>query len=486
MQENNPEIAEESLKEKTAKGLFWGGVGNGALQIAGLLFGIYLARTLSIEDYGLVASLLIFTGIASSIINGGFTYALVNKQDTTQKDYNAVFWFSFLTSILLYIILYFSAPLIAIFFEHPELTLLSRVLFLSFIFASIGTVPHAIIFKQIRVKEQAIIEIISILGSGTTGVFLAWKGFGYWALVAQSTIYILLNTLSKLIIASWRPNLSLDFNPLRAFFSFSIKILLTNIFLQINANVFSAILAKVYNITQAGYYSQSNKWMSMGNNLLTGMIHSIAQPVFVAVKEEKERQVKIFRKMIRFSAFLSFPAMLGLAFISNELIILAIGEKWSACIPILRLLCFIGAIYPIWHLYTQLLISHSKSDIYLKGNIIQGGLQIAVLLALAQHGLLVMVIAYVTTYYISLLYWHYHVNKIIGIRISELIKDILPYIVITLAVFTIVWLLTLNINNLIMLLISKILLSASLYSLILWFSKSIIFRECVELLFKKR
>ena len=148
-------MAEQSLKDKTAKGLFWGGVSNGVQQLLGMLFGIYLARTLNAEDYGLVGMLAIFSGIASTIINSGFSVALTNKLDATHKDYNAVFWFSFVVSICLYIVLFFSAPLIASFYDRQELVNLSRVIFASFLFSGMAIVPHVILFKQLQVKMQA-------------------------------------------------------------------------------------------------------------------------------------------------------------------------------------------------------------------------------------------------------------------------------------------------------------------------------------------
>lgn len=160
------QMAEQSLKDKTAKGLFWGGVSNGVQQLLGMLFGIYLARTLNAEDYGLVGMLAIFSGIAGTIINSGFTVALTNKQEVTHKEYNAVFWFMVFTGLLLYVILFFSAPLIAGFYKRPELIALSRVLFISFFLAGIAGVPYTVMFRKLMVKEQAKIDIVSLLLSG--------------------------------------------------------------------------------------------------------------------------------------------------------------------------------------------------------------------------------------------------------------------------------------------------------------------------------
>ena len=221
-------MAEQSLKDKTAKGLFWGGVSNGVQQLLGMLFGIYLARTLNAEDYGLVGMLAIFSGIASTIINSGFSVALTNKLDATHKDYNAVFWFSFVVSICLYIVLFFSAPLIASFYDRQELVNLSRVIFASFLFSGMAIVPHVILFKQLQVKMQAKIDVFALFLSGMCGVLLAFNGFAYWALAIQSTVYVASASLLKWMVVSWRPSLDFSIEPLKEMFPFSVKLFLAN------------------------------------------------------------------------------------------------------------------------------------------------------------------------------------------------------------------------------------------------------------------
>ena len=478
-------MAERSLKEKTAKGLFWGGVSNGVQQLLGMLFGIYLARVLNAEDYGLVGMLAIFSGIASSIINSGFTVALANKQDVTEKEYNAVFWFMTISALILYVILFFCAPLISSFYGRPELTALSRVLFVSFIFGGMAGVPYTVMFKRLMVKEQAKIDILALLISGIVGVVLAVKGLAYWALAIQSVVFISLCSLLKCVISPWRPSLRIDLRPLGGLFSFSVKLFFTYIFMQVNNNIFSVLLGKLYNATQVGYYSQGYKWMGMGNTFLSGMINSVAQPVLVEVREDKERQLNVFRKMIRFAAFVSFPAMLGLAFVAPEFITITIGEKWLPSVRILQILCILGAIYPIWLLYTQMLISHGKSDLYMYGNIIQGVAQIFLLWGMSSLGILWMVVAYVATYFVFLLFWHYWVNRILGMRMLYLLKDIMPYLAITLGVFCVVTFFIQSVMNLYVLLTLKILLSAILYCAILWCSGSALFRESIFLVVRK-
>ena len=168
----------QTLKEKTAKGLFWGGLSNGVQQLLNLVFGIFLARLLSPEDYGMVGMLSIFSLIASSLQESGFTAALANKKEIKHEDYNAVFWFSILISLSLYTILFFCAPLIARFFNTPELTQLARYSFLGFVIASIGTAQNAYLFRSLMVKQRSQALIIGLFISGIVGITLAFNEIG--------------------------------------------------------------------------------------------------------------------------------------------------------------------------------------------------------------------------------------------------------------------------------------------------------------------
>ena len=293
-------MAEQTLKEKTAKGLFWGGLSNGVQQVLNLVFGLMLARILDASDYGMVGMLAIFSAIASTIQESGFTAALTNQKEIRHEDYNAVFWFSTLTGVLFYLILFFCAPLIAQFYDKPELIGLSRIVFLSFLFGGFGIASNAYMFKMLMVKEKAKIDIISLICSGTIGVILALNGFAYYGLAIQTTTYIGISSLLKLYFAPWKPTFQINFSPLKSMFGFGSKLILTNIFTQISNNVFSVVLGKFYTPQQLGFYSQGQKWMGMGHQLIGGMINGVAQPVLVQVMDDKERQVLVFRKMVRF------------------------------------------------------------------------------------------------------------------------------------------------------------------------------------------
>ncbi|MDR1120397.1 MAG: lipopolysaccharide biosynthesis protein [Dysgonamonadaceae bacterium] len=474
-----------TLKQKTAKGLFWGGISSGVQQLISLGFGIYLARVLAVDDYGLVGMLAIFSGLAAAIINSGFSVALINKKEATHQDYNAVFWFALFTGLFLYIVLFFAAPLIAHFFRRPELINVSRILFLNFLFMGISFVPYTVMIKQLMIKQQAIIDIASALVSSTIGVILAINGFAYWALVIQYVMLMFLGTALRCVVSPYRPTFNIDFTPLKSMFSFSIKLFITDIFSQVNTHLFSFILGKFYDAVQLGYYSQGQKWMGMGQQLIRGMMHPVSQPILVQIQEERERQVAILRKLIRFGAFISFPLLLGLAFVGKEFILIAIGEKWLPSVPFLQLFCIWGAFCYLWTIFTNLLFTHGKSNIHMYITLFTGILQLVTALCTYHLGIFSMIFAYVIVNFIGLLAYQYHVKRLIGLRLRDILKDISIYLAITLACFSVAWLITRNIENPYYLLGTKIVISAGLYIFVLKISNSVIFKESVGFLKKK-
>ena len=416
----------QSLKEKTAKGLFWGGFSNGIQQLLNLLFGIFLARLLTPSDYGMVGMLAIFSLIASSIQESGFTAALVNKKEVTHNDYNAVFWFNAAISLSLYLLLFLCAPLIADFYDTPELTPLARYSFIGFFIASLGISHSAYLLRNLMVKQRALSSVIGLTVSGITGVTLAYFGFSYWGIATQSIVYVTINTACYWHFTRWRPSLQFNFTPIKEMFGFSGKLLVTNVFNHINNNLFSVILGKFYSEKEVGYYNQANKWCGMGQLFISGMINGVAQPVLTKVSDDLERQKRVFRKMLRFTAFVSFPAMLGLGIVSEELIIITITDKWYSSILIMQILCISGAFAPIAYLYQQLIISKGKSRIYMWNTIALGIILLSSVLLAHSYGIFTMLTAYVSINILWLLTWHYFVHLEIGLKLRHALMDILP------------------------------------------------------------
>jgi hypothetical protein len=478
-------MAGQTLKEKTAKGLFWGGLNGGIQQVLNVVFGVFLARLLSPGDYGLVGMLGIFMGLATVLQDSGFGTALINRKEIRHEDYNSVFWFSFFVGCISYIILFFCAPLIASFYGKPELINLSRVLFLWFLIGSTSIAHSALLTKKLMVKERTKIEVTALLSSGTIGVILAVNGYAYWGIAIQTVTHAFVGCALRWYYVKWYPTFTFDLQPLRDMAPFGAKVMFTSIFSQINANIFSVLLGRFYKPEQVGYYTQGNKWMTMGYSFIWGMVGNVSLPVLSEVASDIERQRQIFRKMLRFVSFISFPAMFGLAFVSKELIIIGISDKWLPCVPVMQLLCIWGATMPISNLYTHVLLSHGKSDIYLYNTIVLGLIQLLVVVSMLSFGIYYMVLAFVLVNILWLFVWHYFIAKQIAISLKDVLKDTMPYCFIMLGVLVITYLISKNISNIYILFISKVFIAVILYSFLTYVSGSKIFRESLNFLIPK-
>lgn len=479
-------MAQKTLKEKTAKGLFWGAVNNGSMQVLNAVIGIFLSRILTTSDYGLVGMLAIFTAVAAALQESGFTSALANLEKATDNDYNAVFWFSTFVSWGSYLLLFFCAPLIADFFHHTELVDLSRFIFATLLFSAVGTAPAAYLFKNLMVRETALLRITSLLVSGMVGIILALKGYAYWSLAWQQMLYISLTSLGRFFLVPWRPSFKIDFKPICRMFSFSYKILITTIVNTISQNFLTVIFGRLYPAAAVGNFTQAFKWDTMASTFVSGTTGQVAQPILVEVNSNRERQVNVFRKMLRFTAFLAFPAMFGLAMVAHEFIVVLVSEKWVGSILLLRILCVSGAFLPFYTLYQNLIISRGKSDIYMVCTIALIVLQIGLMMVCYAKGIVFMVSVYTVVSVLWLFVWQYFAHRAIGVRLLDVMLDICPYLFITLAVMSATYFLTISVSNLIILLLLRIVLAAGLYFMVMKLCGSKMLAECMEYLRGKK
>ena len=469
-------MAEETLKQKTAKGLFWGGMSNGVQQLLGVVFGIILLKNLTPGDYGMVGMLAIFTGIAGTLLESGFTAALTNRPEFKDEDYNSVFWFNVIVGVTIYIILYFCAPLIAKFFHQPALVLLSRVLFLCILFNALVVAHNAVLFKKLMVKERAIADMSGTIISGIIGIYLAIHGYGYWALALQSLLYVFIAVVVRCFYAPWHPTLHVNFKPVREMFGFGFKLLFANIVNQVQNNIFSVLLGRFYTKIDVGYYSQGTKWTTLGAQFLTGAISGVAQPVLRETVNDKERQIQVFRKILRFIAFISFPLMFGLAFVARDFIKI-INPAFLPSVPILQMYCLSSAFLPMQLLYSSIVVAHNRSGIYFISTFMYGALQIAAAIIILPYGIYWMAFTIVITNLIYYLCWHFLIQTCISIKLWDVIKDIAPYLGITLSIFVAVYFMTIDINNIYWNLTLRITISIFLYIAVMIISKSTIFHE---------
>ena len=470
------------LKDKTAKGVLWGGLGTFFYQFLSLVFGIFLARLLNAEDYGIVGLLTVFSLLANTFVESGFTKALINRSEIKQEDYNAVFWFSIAMGILLYIILFFCAPWIARFYQEPRLTELSRFVFLSIPISALGVAPSAYVFKKLMVKQRTFAIWLALILSGTVGVILAFHHFAYWGLAIQGVLYIAAVVTFTFVFSKWKPTFQFSSVPLKEMFPYSVKLIITRIVTVVNTNLFTIFLGKFFSVKTVGNYNQGNKWASFGMGLITGIMANLTQPVLTTIDQEKERHYAAFRKLVRFTAFIGFPVMLGMAFVAKELIVLLITEKWMASAAIMSVLCVGYAFYSIGIVFSDLLLQKGRSDLYLYVNILSGVAQLLCLVLLYPYGIKALLLSSIAIQIAVLFVWYIFVYKEIRYKVRHFVGDVMTFAAIASLSILVAHFILLPVKNLYLLFVLKILIVAFLYTGILYVSKAVILRESFEYL----
>ena len=468
-----------TLKEKTARGLLWGGLNSGIQQLVGLAFGIVLGRLLAPSDYGMMAMISIFSLVATALQDSGFRTALTNIEHPKHEDYNSVFWFNIIMASSLYVILFLAAPLIGEYYHTPRVVPLCRYAFLSIVIASFGTAQSAYLFKHLRAKQQAEAGALAVILSSLTGVGMAFAGMAYWSLATQGLVYVGINTLLQWHFSPWRPSIhGITFAPVRRMFRFSCKILATTIMTHVNNNVLNILLGHYFTPRDTGNYNQAYQWNTKCYSLVQSMVAQVAQPVLVSLNGEEGRQKDVFRKMMRFTAFITFPLLFGFGLVAKEFIVTAIGEKWLASAQLIQILCLSGAAMPLSTLFSNMIISKGKSGTFFWCTFTLGLVQIATMIMIWPMGIRWMVIAYTLLNTSWLLVWLFFVRRLIGYGYWMFFCDVMPFALAAAGVMGVAYVATMPLSNMIALLISRFIIAVVLYYVVMKLARVKILAEC--------
>lgn len=468
-----------TLKEKTAQGLLWGGLNSGIQQLVGLAFGIVLGRLLSPSDYGMMAMISIFSLVATALQDSGFRTALTNIERPKHEDYNSVFWFNIIMASSLYVILFLAAPLIGEYYHTPRVVPLCRYAFLSIVIASLGTAQSAYLFKHLRAKQQAEAGALAVILSSLTGVGMAFADMAYWSLATQGLVYVGINTLLQWHFSPWRPSIhGITFAPVRRMFRFSCKILATTIMTHVNNNVLNILLGHYFTPRDTGNYNQAYQWNTKCYSLVQSMVAQVAQPVLVSLNGEEGRQKDVFRKMMRFTAFITFPLLFGFGLVAKEFIVTAIGEKWLASAQLIQILCLSGATMPLSTLFSNMIISKGRSGTFFWCTFTLGLVQIATMIMIWPMGIRTMVIAYTLLNTSWLLVWLFFVRRLIGYGYWMFFCDVMPFALAAAGVMGVAYVATMPLSNMIALLITRFIIAVVLYYVVMKLARVKILAEC--------
>ncbi len=409
--------------------LAWSSVDRVAQQGTQAIIGIILARLLSPSDYGLMGVVMIFTALSYILVEGGFTASLVRTKEITKEHTNTVFYSNLAVSISLYIIFFVSAPLIASFFSQEGLTPLIRVTNLALIFNSLYIVPYGLIERELNFKKLAKINIISTTLSGLLGVASAYYNVGVWALVIQQTSYHLIRCICFYIWQRWLPSLIFSKKIFKEYASFSVHILSSNILNIFFNNIYTFLLGKFYSVKQLGYYTHANKMAETANFTFSAIFGKTSYNLFAKIHDESERLIYAMRQMIQKSSLIIIPTTIFLIFAAKPLFLTLFGEKWLASVPYFQLICIANLFNIVYLINNYALNSVGKSKLSLKVEIIKRCLILISVLLCFNFGVMELMIGYAVSclmsWFISLL----QVNKTIGLKISDQLKDVAPIMI---------------------------------------------------------
>lgn len=436
-----------SLKNQTRNGIIWSSIDKFSGQAFQFVIGILLARLLMPEDYGIIGMLAIFLAISDSIIDSGFGNALIQKQNRTQSDYSTVFYFNILVSLILYIILFICAPYIATFYNMPILTSVTRVLSINFIINAFMIVQVTKLTIELDFKIQAKVRLFSGLIAGLFALYMAYSGFGVWALVSQMVISNLLLCILLWLFAKWRPSLEFSVESFKQLFSYGSKLLITGLYGPIFTNINTLIIGKFYSTYNLGLFTRAHNFAqfpAVNTNLI---ISRVSFPVLSKMQNDDERLRLNYRKLISLTYFLFLPIMFGLIIIAKPLIILLFTEKWIGIVPLFQILCISLAFLPINGYNINLLLVKGRTSLHLRLDFIKKVVSLVILIICAFISIKAICIGSVITSIFSWVLTAHYSGKLINLTLIQQFEDIVRPLIITVAMCCLIYIPFIVINN---------------------------------------
>lgn len=459
-------MAEGSLKNKTVKGVIWSSVERFSVQGVQFLVMLVIARLLDPKDFGLVGMLAIFLAVAQSLIDSGFSQALIRKQNRTEVDNSTVFYFNIIVSAILYLILYAIAPWVAGFYNEPQLCSLMRVLCLIIIINSFAVVQRALYTASINFKTQAKASFIAAIISGVVGVWLAYNGYGVWTLVWQQLLNAGVNTLLLWVYSNWYPRWVYSWISFRQLFSFGSKLLVSGLIDTLFTNIYLLVIGKIFSASSLGFYTQADRFTKLPSSNITGILQRVTYPVLCSIQDDDNRLREDYRKLLRLSAFIIFPMMCLLAGIAYPLVGFLLGEKWRFTATLIIPLSFTMMWWPIHAINLNLLQVKGRSDLFLRLEIIKKIIGVTVLVLSIPFGLLFMCYAGIVTSIICLVINTYYTGKLIQAGFLMQMKDLMGILISSLVIFAVSFLVSYYVTSNLQCVILASIVGAALFALL--------------------
>lgn len=436
-------MPQESLRNKTFKGIIWSATERFSAQLISFIVMIVMARLLTPEDYGLVGMLTIFIAISQSLVDSGFSQALIRKQKCTIVDQSTVFYFNICVGGVLYTTFFFAAPLIAKFYSEPQLVPITRVVTLSILINSFAEVQRAIYISNVEFKIQTKVSLIASIIGGCIGCYMAFSGYGVWSIVSYQLINISINTILLWYYSKWHPIWAYSWSSFRELFGFGSKLAFCGIISTIYENIYLMVIGKKFSASDLGVFTRAQQFAAFPSVNLTSIIQRVIFPILCSIQDDEVRLTQAYEKFIRITGFVIFPLMIGLAAVAEPLVFLLLNPQWAFTATILRILCLSLMWFPICAVNMWLLEVKGRSDLFLRVEVLKRVIGVAILCITIPMGIIPMCIGAVITSLIWMAMNTFYTKRIIGLGFIRQIKSLLPSILYSFSMGVLVYLITL-------------------------------------------
>lgn len=419
-----------SLKRQAFKATLWSGLDIFLRQGVQFITSIFLARLIAPEQFGVMALLMVFTGIAGVFADSGFAAALIQKKAATRIDESTVFWINAGFGAGVSLALCAAAPFIAIFFDQPILVSATRFAAVTIIISSLGSIHFTLLEKSLKFKPQVVAGSLSVLASGAVAVVLALSGHGIWALVWQQVVATLVSTVVIWILHPWRPMLAFSRESARSLFGFGGFILATNLFEAIYQRFYALLIGKFFGVRELGFYNRAASTQQLPAGILTTLLMRVAFPVFSATNDDMGRLLRGTRHASRSAILVNAPVFLGLAAVAEPLVVTLFGERWMPAVPTLQILCIAGLLWPLQRINLTVLVAQGWAKQFFKLEMLNKILGVAAILIGAIFGVDGVAWATVVASVVSFVITAHYVGRHLGYGVVAQVLDALPFILI--------------------------------------------------------
>lgn len=440
---NNP-----ITKKTVISSLIWKFLERGGVQGVQFILTIVLARLVTPSDYGIISILLVFIQIANVFIQTGFNTALIQKKESDDTDFSTIFYLSLFVALIIYMILFFSAPLVSIFFNNQQYTPLLRVISITLFFGAINSIQSAFVSKKMMFRKFFFSSMGAVIGSGIVGIVMAYKGFGVWALVGQQLSKDLLTCIILWFTVEWRPRNLFSWKSIKELFGFGWKLLCSGILDTFFRNIYNIVIGKIYSSDKLGFFNRGQQFPQVIAINLEGAIQSVLLPALSSHNDRMDEVKNITRRAVSISSYVLMPCMFLLAAVAKPLVIILLTDKWLPCVPFFQISCITYAFWPICNSKLTSLNAIGKSDEYLKLTIIRIVFSIVVLIASIPFGIIALAFGQILVSFFTVLITLYPCKKYFNYSYKEQIKDVLSSFLVSCVIGILVFLINyISINN---------------------------------------